>query len=149
MSDSDQISTFNERFRAAVKYGGGASEVARKSGISLGSLNSYLKSSEPTAFKAFKLADACNVSCRWLSTGEGAMVDRFNNILLFSDEIFNSQVHYFGLFMAIRIAREYHERMNLKPTLAEIFEWIGPYYIGQMSLIDARIEFKSPVETDQ
>jgi transcriptional regulator with XRE-family HTH domain len=78
-NDTDQaqnrvVEERRARLRLALKSAGGNSEVARRAGIPLGSLNEYVAGREPRLVYAAALAKACNVSLEWLATGEGPMV---------------------------------------------------------------------------
>lgn len=63
------------RLRVAVKNAGGATVVAQRSGLSLSTLNNYLREvSEPKVVALALLAKTCGVSLDWLmfGVGEGA-----------------------------------------------------------------------------
>lgn len=57
------------RLRSAIKAAGGPSDVARRSGIPLSTLNGYLRGVEPKLGSLVALAEACAVSVQWLATG--------------------------------------------------------------------------------
>jgi transcriptional regulator with XRE-family HTH domain len=59
-----------ERLRLAVVRAGGQKRVSAKAGISLSTVNNYLRQvTAPTANNAAKLAAACDVTLDWLIYG--------------------------------------------------------------------------------
>jgi phage repressor protein C with HTH and peptisase S24 domain len=51
------------------------SEIAKRAGVSKSIVSQYLRGTEPSLFRAVKLADVLGVSLRWLATGEGGGQD--------------------------------------------------------------------------
>ena len=56
------------RLREAARKAGGNKEVARRSGVPLGTLNAYIAGGEMKLANAVALARACGVSLEWLAT---------------------------------------------------------------------------------
>ncbi|MGH9342975.1 MAG: helix-turn-helix domain-containing protein [Terriglobia bacterium] len=69
MGEHDQ--KFLGRLADLVKTAGSKSTLARRAGIPVSSLQSYLAGSEPSRLALTALARAANVSLSWLATGEG------------------------------------------------------------------------------
>ena len=61
------------RLQTAIEGAGGPSEVARRAGIPLASLNRVRAGQEMRVGVATALADATNVRLEWLATGRGPM----------------------------------------------------------------------------
>lgn len=133
-----------QRLKICVNAAGGPSEVSRKSGVPLGSLNHYIAGREMKLSAAVAIARSCGVSLEFLASGRD-LNDQIVNIKMFQKEIWSAPAHFYSLFLAVRIAREYHDKMGLKPSLGELMEWISPVYIGQMMAFpDKQIDFNSP-----
>lgn len=62
-----------KRLRIAIRGAGRREEIARRSGIALSTLSSYLGGGEMKLSAAIALAEVCNVSLEWLATGQGPM----------------------------------------------------------------------------
>lgn len=60
---------FVERIETLVRDAGGQSALARRSGLSLGAIQRYLKGGEPTRGALMRLCEACGVSLNWLVLG--------------------------------------------------------------------------------
>lgn len=60
---------FIERIHHLIRDSGGQSALARKSGLSLGAIQRYMKGGEPTRGALIRLSEACNVSLLWLMAG--------------------------------------------------------------------------------
>lgn len=65
-------SHFIHRIESLVRDAGGQSALARKTGLSLGAVQRYLKGGEPTRGALMRLAEGCHVSLQWLMTGDAA-----------------------------------------------------------------------------
>lgn len=63
-------SDFTTRIEILIQSAGGQSALARRSGLSLGAIQRYLKGGEPTRGALIRLADSCHVSAAWLMTGD-------------------------------------------------------------------------------
>jgi len=61
--------SFIHRIETLIHDTGGQSALARKSGLSLGAIQRYLKGGEPTRGALIRLAEACGVSLQWLVFG--------------------------------------------------------------------------------
>ncbi|MHB1305211.1 MAG: helix-turn-helix domain-containing protein [Acidiphilium sp.] len=134
------------RLRLAVEKNGGASEVSRKSGVPISTLNDYLSGREPRFSRAFALARACGVSLDWLATGISSetSAEKSPNIPMFRDGIADEPANFWALFVPLRTCQEYHQQLRLRPTLHEVFMWISPLYIIARTTPDRPIEFKPP-----
>lgn len=66
---SPNISGLADRIEILIRDAGGQSALARKTGLSLGAIQRYLKGGEPTRGVLIKLCEACNVSMYWLVYG--------------------------------------------------------------------------------
>jgi phage repressor protein C with HTH and peptisase S24 domain len=62
-------STFSDRIETLIRDSGGQSALARRSGLSLGAIQRYLKGGEPTRGALIRLSEACEVSLSWLVFG--------------------------------------------------------------------------------
>lgn len=60
---------FVERVKQLVSKAGGQSALSRKTGLSLGAIQRYLRGGEPTRTAMIRLAQAGNVSMNWLVYG--------------------------------------------------------------------------------
>lgn len=67
-------STFPERVARVVELAGGASELARRTGISRRMIGKYGQGAEPSRESLVQMARAAGVSLVWLATGEGPEV---------------------------------------------------------------------------
>src|SRR5215470_13066338 len=66
--------TFRERLARVVDFVGGQLELARRSGIAVRSIGTYLRGGEPRNYAVIKaLADGGGVRHEWLGKGEGEM----------------------------------------------------------------------------
>jgi transcriptional regulator with XRE-family HTH domain len=137
-----------QRLRNCIKISGGQSEVSKRSGVPLGSLNHYLKGREMKLSAAAAIARACNVSVDFLASGL-EMDTAVPPLEIFRPEIWNAKAHFWALFIVLRVAREYHDKMGLVPTLGELLTWMSPVYIGHMSAPDGDIEFASKKEMNR
>jgi AcrR family transcriptional regulator len=63
-----------DRLKEAVRRAGGNAAVAKRAGISLGTLNNYLGGRDMKTTFMVALAKACGVNITWLASGEGPMV---------------------------------------------------------------------------
>ena len=62
------------RLKDAVRHAGGNAAVAKRAGISLGTLNNYIAGRDMKTSFMVALADACGVNIAWLAAGRGPMV---------------------------------------------------------------------------
>lgn len=145
-ADRPAIEGFSDRLREAIQRAGGASAVSRRSRVALSTLNDYLKGKEARFTRVAALAAACNVSLDWLA-GVSPPSESLPHIAILKPDVLNAKAHFWALFVLIRSCQEFHEQMNLVPTLADVLAWISNAYIQSQSLPDNRIEFKSPKET--
>lgn len=60
---------FIDRIQRLLDEAGGQSALARKSGLSLGAIQRYMKGGEPTRGALIRLAESCNVTVSWLVYG--------------------------------------------------------------------------------
>lgn len=60
---------FIRRIEKLIRESGGQSALARKTGLSLGAIQRYLKGGEPTRGALVRLTEACGVSLPWLVFG--------------------------------------------------------------------------------
>lgn len=60
---------FITRIDILIESAGGQSALARRSGLSLGAIQRYMKGGEPTRGALVRLAEGCNVSLSWLVFG--------------------------------------------------------------------------------
>lgn len=60
---------FITRITKLIESAGGQSALARRSGLSLGAIQRYMKGGEPTRGALIRLAESCNVSLTWLVLG--------------------------------------------------------------------------------
>lgn len=132
------------RLKEAIDRIGGAAEVSRRSGVPMSTLSNYLTGTEARFTRMAALAAACNVSLDWIATGKQASTEP--EIPFLSPANLYQKAHFWGLFVLLRSCQEYNEQMKLHPTLADVFEWIGPAYEKVKSLPDNRIDFKPPAE---
>lgn len=63
-------SDFVARIETLIRDAGGQSALARRSGLSLGAIQRYMKGGEPTRGALIRLAASCNVTTSWLMNGE-------------------------------------------------------------------------------
>lgn len=63
---------FIQRIETLVRDAGGQSALARRTGLSLGAIQRYLKGGEPTRGALMKICDACSVTLSWLVYGDPA-----------------------------------------------------------------------------
>ncbi len=63
---------FIARIHRLIDAAGGQSALARKSGLSLGAIQRYMKGGEPTRGALMRLAETCAVSLSWLVYGDDA-----------------------------------------------------------------------------
>lgn len=70
LSRETMSSDFIARIETLIRDAGGQSALARRSGLSLGAIQRYMKGGEPTRGALIRLAAACNVSATWLMTGQ-------------------------------------------------------------------------------
>lgn len=61
---------FIERIEKLIHDAGGQSALARRSGLSLGAIQRYMKGGEPTRGALVRLAESCGVSLTWLVFGQ-------------------------------------------------------------------------------
>lgn len=61
---------FIERINILIRDAGGQSALARKSGLSLGAIQRYMKGGEPTRGALVRMAEACGVTLSWLVCGQ-------------------------------------------------------------------------------
>jgi transcriptional regulator with XRE-family HTH domain len=61
------------RLREAIRHGGGATAVAKRANVSIGTLNNYLSGRDMKLSFVVAIARACGVSIAWLAAGEGPM----------------------------------------------------------------------------
>ena len=66
---SPAYSGFPARIEKLIRDTGGQSALARKTGLSLGAIQRYLKGGEPTRGAMIRLCEACGVSMDWLVYG--------------------------------------------------------------------------------
>jgi hypothetical protein len=134
-----------ERLKDAVRRAGGTAVVVRATNMPTPTLNNYLSGRDMKVSALVTLADATNVSVEWLATGRG---DRAPSSPVQSDlfdaSILDAPVHFWGLFVAIRSAREWFEKSGVRPTLRELFMWIGGPYRASVNLPDRPIDFLEP-----
>ena len=50
--------------------------------------------------------------------------------------------NFMGFCILLITCQEWHTQMKIKPTLAEVFEWIGPNYPRSLSFPDGPIRLK-------
>lgn len=72
-ASNSSVAYRSERLRSAVRDGGGASAVAKRGQIPLGTLNNYLAGRDMKAEGLVAIARATGVRLEWLATGEGPM----------------------------------------------------------------------------
>ena len=131
-----------DRLRQAVKDAGGNLAVAKASEVPLSTLNDYLKGNDVKFSRMVDLANACKVSLDWLASGhENSTLPDF---ALLQRDMLSSPAHFWGLLISIRACREYHEKEQLVPSLADVLNWIGPGYIMARALPDLPVEFLPP-----
>lgn len=63
---------FIKRVERLIHDAGGQSALARRTGLSLGAIQRYIKGGEPTRGALIRLSEACGVSMQWLVYGEDA-----------------------------------------------------------------------------
>jgi phage repressor protein C with HTH and peptisase S24 domain len=61
---------FINRIHRLIDDAGGQSALARKSGLSLGAIQRYMKGGEPTRGALIRLAESCGVTMAWLISGD-------------------------------------------------------------------------------
>lgn len=61
---------FIERIEKLIQDAGGQSALARRSGLSLGAIQRYMKGGEPSRGALVRLAESCGVSLTWLVLGQ-------------------------------------------------------------------------------
>lgn len=139
---------FISRVKFCIKIGGGPSEVARKSGIPLGSLNHYISGREMKVGAAAAVAKACGVSLVWLATGEGEpMPGAERERPGFSPEQLSSTANFRALAMVLIACKEFHDRSGLTPTLAEAIDWAAKVYTQYKTIADGPIKL-APFDDD-
>ena len=118
--------------------------VARRAGIPLPTLSNYLQGRDMKAAALVRLAKACEVSIGWLASGEGTPEGAASDsdIPLCAPDLANKPANFWALFVPLRICQEYHQKMNLRPTLREVLIWISPLYRTARNTPDQPIEFK-------
>lgn len=136
-----------ERLRWAVDQTGGASAVCRIAGMPMSTLSGYLNGSEPRFTRMAAVARACNVSLDWLAYGTRGTAE-LAALAIFKPAALDSPPHYLGLVSLITSAREYHERVGLKPSLFQVFEWVSPHYERASKVPDLSYEI-IPTRLDQ
>lgn len=62
---------FIKRIERLIHDAGGQSALARRTGLSLGAIQRYMKGGEPTRGVLIRLAEACGVTLQWLVYGKG------------------------------------------------------------------------------
>jgi SOS-response transcriptional repressor LexA len=67
---------FIQRIQRLIRDSGGQSALARKSGLSLGAVQRYMKGGEPTRGALIRLCESCGVSLSWLVAGEEGQTPR-------------------------------------------------------------------------
>lgn len=146
-TESSNDSGIVERLKKAVKDAGGPAEIARTTGIPLSTLNDYLKGNEVRFSRMAVLAKACKISLDWLASGTGSMdgtvsVESGQLETLFGGSLFQP-ANFLQLCYLLAVCQEYYQRrVQMVPTLKEVFEWIGPIYPTARLLADGQIEFK-------
>lgn len=109
-------------------------------------LNNYIAGRDMKVSALIALADACGVSLEWLATGHGAMAgghaptDEATQVF---GPLVSEPANFMALCMLLSSCQEYHHRVKQVPTLAEVFDWIGPLYPKARLLPDIKIQFKS------
>lgn len=73
-SDNLEAELRSTRLKEAVRHGGGNTIVAKRAGISIGTLNNYIAGRDMKTSFMVALAHACGVNIAWLAAGEGPMV---------------------------------------------------------------------------
>jgi phage repressor protein C with HTH and peptisase S24 domain len=68
--NSDEMAAFIDRLARALGETPQA-QIARKAGVSTSVMTRYMNGSEPSLFRAARLAEALGVSLQWLATGQG------------------------------------------------------------------------------
>lgn len=145
--DADVIKR-SERLKDAVRRAGGSAAIVRKTDMPVATLNNYLGGRDMKVSALVMLADATNVSIEWLATGRGpSAASQPLQSDLFEADILDGKVHFWGLFVAIRMARNWFEESNLNPSLRDLLVWISSPYRASLKLPDLKIEFKSPDES--
>jgi|MDSW01.3.fsa_nt_gb phage repressor protein C with HTH and peptisase S24 domain len=66
---------FIKRIGELVTRAGGQTALARKTGMSLGAIQRYIKGGEPTRIALIKLAETCDVTLNWLVYGSETQQD--------------------------------------------------------------------------
>ena len=66
-------SGFIDRIETLIRDAGGQSALARRTGLSLGAIQRYMKGGEPTRGALLKISAACGVSVQWLMAGGDAV----------------------------------------------------------------------------
>lgn len=134
-----------ERLRDAVRRAGGTAVIVRATNMPTPTLNNYLSGRDMKVSALVTLADATKVSVEWLATGRGNRgASQPVQSDIFDPAILDSPVHFWGLFVAIRAAREWFQKSGLNPSLRELFMWIGGPYRASVKLPDRPIEFSEP-----
>ncbi|WP_243429939.1 LexA family transcriptional regulator [Acetobacter sacchari] len=72
---SDTITARADRLKVAIRFGGGNTKVAERSGVPFSTLSNYLAGRDMKADAMVTLARACGVSLSWLASGDGAMTN--------------------------------------------------------------------------
>lgn len=143
-----EVAQRSERLRQAVNQAGGQTAVGRKAKMATTTINNYLAGRDMKAAALVALAEACDVSIEWLATGAGPMKasepSQRDNGAAFFGEALHEPANFMAFCVLLSSCQEFHTRVGLKPTLYEVFEWIGPLYGKARRLPDGQIQFKSP-----
>lgn len=80
------VDNFSKRVEKLVVEAGGQNALARKSGLSLGAIQRYLKGGEPTRGALIKLAIAGSVDTEWLTHGTAGTKEHRIPLFGFAEE---------------------------------------------------------------
>ncbi len=145
MSDDAQEISIQERadrLREAVKGAGGPGTISKLTGMPAPTLNNYLAGRDMKASAMVTLAEACGVSLSWLATGAGAMRGSGENLpawaASFGDTL-NQPGNFYILCLLLSSCQEYYTRLGVKPSLAEILEWVAQPYTKGFKMPDQPI----------
>lgn len=138
LADQDE---FLARLKECIQKAGGASAVARKAGIPLGSINHYSLGREMKLSSAILLADACGVSLAYLAKGvnEGSIpndsvrwVQRFGGAL-------HKPMNFFRFCLLMASCQYFFLQMRKRPSLAQALEWVASPYAAGWSEADSLV----------
>lgn len=150
-TDHLEIAQRADRLRQALTQAGGIAAVSRKAKMPATTINNYLAGRDMKASALVALANACDVSLIWLAVGSGEMKTGGSTLppwAIAFGETLGQPANFYIFCLLLASCQEYYARLGVKPSLSEVFEWVGQPYSRGFSMADHPIILAPPQGTN-